>query len=68
MTDDTNQGEAMLDPKLLEILICPVTRGPLRFDREAQELVSEGARLAYPVRDGIPIMLPEEARQIEDGK
>ncbi len=55
----------MVDPKLLEILVCPVTRGPLVYDREAQELVSEGAGLAYPIRDGIPIMLPEEARQLE---
>tara|TARA_R110002073_G_scaffold141534_4_gene292673 strand:+ start:35755 stop:35964 length:210 start_codon:yes stop_codon:yes gene_type:complete len=55
----------VVDPKLLEILVCPVTRGPLVYDREAQELVSEGAGLAYPIRDGIPIMLPEEARQLE---
>ena len=55
-----------IDPKLLEILVCPVTRGPLRFDREVQELVSDGAGLAYPVRDGIPVMLPDEARRIED--
>ncbi len=54
-----------VDPKLLEILVCPVTRGPLVYDREAGELVSEGAGLAYPIRDGIPIMLPEEARQLE---
>ena len=55
-----------VDPKLLEILVCPVTKGPLTYDREAQELVSEQARLAYPIRDGIPIMLPDEARQLED--
>ena len=54
-----------LDPKLLEILVCPVTRGPLEFDRDAQELVSKSARLAYPVRDGVPIMLPEEARELD---
>lgn len=54
-----------LDPKLLEILVCPVSRGALVFDREAQELISKDAGLAYPVRDGIPIMLPEEARQLE---
>tara|TARA_R110000868_G_scaffold34422_3_gene124373 strand:- start:5618 stop:5827 length:210 start_codon:yes stop_codon:yes gene_type:complete len=54
-----------VDPKLLEILVCPVTRGPLVYDREAQELISEGAGLAYPIRDGIPIMLAEEARQLE---
>ncbi|SDM17488.1 Trm112 family protein [Maricaulis salignorans] len=61
----TASTDRMLDPKLLEILVCPVTRGPLVYDREAQELVSEGAGLAYPIRDGIPIMLPEEARQLE---
>lgn len=55
-----------IDPKLLEILVCPVTRGPLTYDREKQELVSRSARLAYPVREGIPIMLAEEARKLED--
>ena len=55
-----------LDPKLLEILVCPVTRGTLVYDREAQELVSAAARLAYPIRDGIPIMLAEEARPLDD--
>lgn len=64
---DPSAGSAnrTVDPKLLEILVCPVTRGPLVYDREAQELISEGAGLAYPIRDGIPIMLPEEARQLE---
>lgn len=57
-----------IDPKLLEILVCPVSKGPLEFDRERQELVSRQARLAYPVRDGIPIMLPDEARTLEDGE
>lgn len=57
--------DRVVDPKLLEILVCPVTRGPLVYDREAQELRSENAGLAYPIRDGIPIMLPEEARQLE---
>jgi uncharacterized protein YbaR (Trm112 family) len=57
--------DAALDPRLLEILVCPVTKGPLSYDREAGELVSEKAGLAYPIRDGIPIMLPEEARVIE---
>jgi uncharacterized protein YbaR (Trm112 family) len=52
------------DPKLLEILVCPQTRTPLRYDREHQELVSERARLAYPVRDGVPIMLIDEAREL----
>ena len=55
-----------VDPKLLEILVCPVTKGPLEYDATAQELISRQARLAYPIRDGIPIMLPEEARQLED--
>lgn len=55
-----------VDPKLLEILVCPLTKGILEYDREAQELISRQARLAYPIRDGIPIMLPEEARRIED--
>lgn len=55
-----------LDPKLLEILVCPVTKGPLEYDREKQELISKKAKLAYPIRDGIPIMLQEEARKLED--
>ena len=54
-----------VDPRLLEILICPVTRGRLTYDRTRQELVSKGARLAYPIRDGVPIMLPEEARKLD---
>jgi uncharacterized protein len=53
-----------VDPKLLEMLVCPVTKGPLVFDRDKQELVSKTARLAYPVRDGIPVMLEEEARKL----
>lgn len=54
-----------VDPKLLEILVCPMTKGPLRYDRAAQELISDQAKLAYPIRDGIPIMLIDEARKIE---
>jgi uncharacterized protein len=54
-----------VDSKLLEILVCPVTKGPLHYDRERQELVSKSARLAYPIRDGIPVMLEEEARKLE---
>ncbi len=54
-----------VDPKLLEILVCPVTKGPLRYDRERAELVSEGAGLAFPIRDGIPIMLVDEARRLD---
>jgi len=53
-----------VDPRLLEVLVCPQTRTPLRYDRERQELVSERARLAYPVRDGVPIMLIDEAREL----
>ena len=55
-----------IDPRLLEVLVCPVTRGPLRWDPGAGELVSVGAGLAFPVRDGVPIMLPEEARVLGD--
>jgi uncharacterized protein YbaR (Trm112 family) len=53
-----------VDPKLLEILVCPVTKGPLVYDREKQELISKSARLAYPIRDGIPVMLEDEARKV----
>ncbi len=53
-----------VDPKLLEILVCPVTKAPLRYDRERQELISDAAKLAYPIREGIPIMLPSEAREL----
>jgi uncharacterized protein YbaR (Trm112 family) len=55
-----------IDPKLLEILVCPLTKGPLRYDRAAQELISEEAGLAYPIRDGIPIMLVDEARALRE--
>ncbi len=55
-----------VDAKLLEILVCPLTKGPLRYDRERQELISDQAGLAYPIRDGIPIMLPDEARRLDD--
>ena len=54
----------MMDLKLLEILVCPVTKGPLIYDKENQELISKSARLAYPIRDGIPVMLEEEARAL----
>ena len=54
-----------IDPRLLEMLVCPLTKGPLEYDRNANELISRAAGLAYPVRDGIPIMLVEEARQLE---
>jgi uncharacterized protein YbaR (Trm112 family) len=55
----------VVDPKLLEILVCPVTKGPLRYDAAAKELISERAGLAYPIRDGIPIMLADEARPLD---
>jgi uncharacterized protein len=54
-----------VDPKLLELLVCPVTKGPLEYDAVRQELVSRSAKLAYPIRDGIPIMLPDEARKLD---
>ncbi len=56
----------MIDPRLLEVLVCPVTKGPLEYDRDANELISRKAGLAYPIRDGIPVMLPEEARTLDD--
>ncbi len=63
MTNETN--EPGLDPRLLEMLICPVTRGKLTYDRARGELISEKARLAFPIRNGIPIMLAEEARPLD---
>ena len=60
-----DRPESTVDPKLLEILVCPLTKGPLEYDAAQQELISRKARLAYPIRDGIPIMLPEEARKID---
>lgn len=59
-------GAPRIDPKLLEILVCPLTKGRLDYDLAAQELISRGAGLAYPIRDGIPIMLPDEARPLTD--
>jgi hypothetical protein len=58
--------ETEVDPRLLEVLVCPVTRAPLEYDRGKGELISRSARLAYPIRDGVPIMLPEEARELTD--
>ncbi|MDE0797657.1 MAG: Trm112 family protein [Alphaproteobacteria bacterium] len=60
-----NDDKTGIDPKLLEILVCPLTKGKLTYDRDAQELVSDQAQLAYPIRDGIPIMLVDEARQLD---
>ena len=54
-----------MDPKLLDILVCPITKGPLVYDKEKQELISKSARLAYPIRDGIPVMLEDEARRLD---
>jgi uncharacterized protein len=65
MTSPSERLEGTVDPKLLEILVCPMTKGPLEFDSARQELISRSAKLAYPIRDGIPIMLPEEARKID---
>lgn len=63
---DVKTEQSALDPELLEILVCPVSRGPLEYDRAANELISKEARLAYPIREGVPIMLPEEARNLDD--
>ncbi len=74
MSDDTGKRapgiepdeRSQVDARLLEILVCPVTRAELTYDPVRQELVSRAARLAYPIRDGVPIMLPEEARKLDD--
>ena len=58
--------DSLMDTKLLELLVCPVTKGPLEYDRAGQELISRSARLAYPVRDGMPVMLESEARVLTD--
>ena len=65
-TPPSPEVPAELDPKLLEILVCPLTKTDLHYDKSAQELVSKRAKLAYPIRNGIPVMLPEEARQLDD--
>lgn len=65
---ETSSSYTVVDPRLLEVLVCPVTRSPLVYDRVRQELVSKAARLAYPVRDGVPVMLPEEARALGEGE
>jgi uncharacterized protein YbaR (Trm112 family) len=67
MSETAKAGTGEIDPRLLEVLVCPVTRGPLEYDREKRELISRQAKLAYPVRDGTPIMLAEEARSLDDG-
>jgi uncharacterized protein YbaR (Trm112 family) len=65
MSSPADRPPHSVDPKLLEILVCPVTKGTLEYDAANQELISRSAKLAYPIRDGIPIMLPEEARKLE---
>ena len=65
MNSSPERTDSSVDPKLLEILVCPLTKGVLEYDPARQELISRSAKLAYPIRDGIPIMLPEEARKIE---
>ena len=62
---DTFHTPTSVDPRLLEVLVCPLTRGKLTYDRAAGELISKGAKLAYPIRDGVPIMLPEDARALD---
>jgi len=66
MPERQTEGGRTVDPKLLEILVCPVTKTTLEYDRERQELISPAAKLAFPIRDGIPILLEEEARRLED--
>jgi uncharacterized protein len=68
MSDAEAQPSVEVDPRLLEILVCPVTHGTLEYDRAKAELVSRSAKLAYPIRDGVPIMLPEEARELAEGE
>lgn len=66
MTEQHEDSDEEVDPRLLEILVCPLTRGKLEYDREAKELISRKAGLAYPIRSGVPIMLEEEARVLDD--
>ncbi len=68
MSESAPIAQTPVDPRLLEVLVCPVTRGVLEYDRARNELISRSARLAYPIRDGAPIMLPEEARTLEDNE
>lgn len=70
MTDDETTGKdtRLVDRRLLELLVCPVTKGELVYDAAKQELISRAARLAYPIRDGVPIMLAEEARPVDDNE
>lgn len=61
-----NEAKPSVDPKLLELLVCPLTKAPLRYDAANNELISDQARLAYPIRDGVPIMLIDEARSLDE--
>jgi len=63
-----NATKPGVDPKLLELLVCPLTKGTLRYDAEREELISDQAKLAYPIRDGVPIMLVDEARNLDEGE
>ena len=65
LSSPPGRGTTRIDPRLLEVLVCPVTRSTLSYDSARQELISRAAKLAYPIRDGVPIMLPEEARPLE---
>lgn len=62
---DAFHTPSSVDPRLLEVLVCPITRGVLTYDREANELISKGAKMAFPIREGVPIMLVEEARTLD---
>ena len=64
-SSNPDRAAGAVDPKLLEILVCPLTKGPLEYDADKQELISRSAKLAYPIRDGIPIMLVDEARRLD---
>jgi uncharacterized protein YbaR (Trm112 family) len=64
--DKKEEQAKVVDPRLLEILVCPVTRKTLKYDEKNQELISQAAGLAYPIRDGIPVMLPDEARKLDE--
>lgn len=66
MTESVSSNQRRVDPRLLEILVCPLTKTPLRYDAARQELISDRAKLAFPIREGIPIMLVDEARKIEN--
>lgn len=67
-TETTKPGSERADPRVLEILVCPVTKATLEYDEKAQELISRAARLAYPIRNGVPHMLPSEARSLDEDK